>query len=108
MQAAFSYAASKAGAIHLVRQLALELGPRRVLANAIAPGFFPTEMSAPMIAARGGEARVASGYPNGRLGRGEDFAATVVWLASRAGSHVTGQCVVVDGGGVVGKVVREE
>ncbi|KAK0647652.1 3-oxoacyl-(acyl-carrier-protein) reductase FabG [Lasiodiplodia hormozganensis] len=104
----FSYAAAKAGAIHLVRQLALELGPRNVLANSIAPGFFPSDLAAPLIARMGGERALARSRPNGRLGRGEDFAGTVVWLASRAGSHVTGQCIVLDGGGSVGKVVREE
>ncbi|KAL1639067.1 hypothetical protein SLS58_008268 [Diplodia intermedia] len=106
--ATFSYAAAKAGAIHLVRQLALELGPRNVLVNSIAPGFFPSDLAAPLIERMGGERALARSRPNGRLGRGEDFAATVVWLASRAGSHVTGQCVVLDGGGSVGKVVREE
>ncbi|OJD36294.1 gluconate 5-dehydrogenase [Diplodia corticola] len=106
--ATFSYAAAKAGAIHLVRQLALELGPRNVLVNSIAPGFFPSDLAAPLIERMGGAAALARSRPNGRLGRGEDFAATVVWLASRAGSHVTGQCIVLDGGGSVGKVVREE
>ncbi|GME25178.1 gluconate 5-dehydrogenase [Neofusicoccum parvum] len=105
--AAFSYAAAKAGAVHLVRQLALELGPRHVLVNSIAPGFFPTEMAAPMIEARGGAAELGRTYPNGRLGAGEDFAAAVVWLGSRAGSHVVGQCIVVDGGGVIGKINKE-
>ncbi|KAF4535231.1 Rhamnolipids biosynthesis 3-oxoacyl-(acyl-carrier-protein) reductase, partial [Lasiodiplodia theobromae] len=106
--ATFSYAAAKAGAIHLVRQLALELGPRNVLANSIAPGFFPSDLAAPLIARMGGERALARSRPNGRLGRGEDFAGTVVWLASRAGSHVTGQCIVLDGGGSVGKVVRQD
>ncbi|KAL1633649.1 hypothetical protein SLS56_002797 [Neofusicoccum ribis] len=105
--AAFSYAAAKAGAVHLVRQLALELGPRHVLVNSIAPGFFPTEMAAPMIEARGGAAELGRTYPNGRLGAGEDFAAAVVWLGSRAGSHVVGQCIVVDGGGVIGKINKD-
>lgn len=101
-----SYSAAKAGIIHLVKQLAVEIGPRNILSNCIAPGFFPTELAAPSIAKLGGEEAMAKTYPNGRLGRGEDFAATVVFLASRGGSHINGTNLVVDGGGVIGRVKR--
>ena len=102
--ATFSYAASKAGLIHLCKQLAVDLGPRHILTNSISPGFFPTEMAGPLIANWGGEEALAKTYPNGKLGSGEDFAGTVIWLASRAGSHCNGINVVIDGGGIIGRI----
>lgn len=87
-----------AAAIHLTRNLAVELGPRHILCNSIAPGFIPSKMASGLIAKNGGEEALAAANPNGRLGRPEDVAATVVFLASRASSHVNGACVVVDGG----------
>ena len=87
-----------AAAIHLTRNLAVELGPRHILCNSIAPGFIPSKMASGLIAKNGGEEALAAAHPNGRLGRPEDIAATVVFLASRASSHVNGACVVVDGG----------
>ncbi|KAK8204918.1 bile acid 7-dehydroxylase 1/3 [Phyllosticta capitalensis] len=102
----FPYAVSKAGVIHLVKSLAVELGPRNVLANAISPGFFYTELAADLIKNLGGEENLGKTKPNGRLGKSEDFAATVVFLCSRAGSHFTGQNLVVDGGSTTGSVKR--
>ena len=87
-----------------MKQLAVELGPRHILTNCISPGFFPTEMAASVIAAQGGEEEMAKRYPNGRLGRGEDFAGAVVFLSSRAAGHVNGVDIIVDGGGVIGRV----
>lgn len=103
-QGTFAYAAAKAGAIHLVKQLAVDLGPRHILSNCIAPGFFATEGSMPFIEKYGGEEALAKTYPNGRLGKSEDFAATAVFLASRGGAHINGHCLVVDGGGIVGRI----
>ncbi|KAK8155172.1 conidial pigment biosynthesis 1,3,6,8-tetrahydroxynaphthalene reductase Arp2 [Phyllosticta citrichinensis] len=100
------YCVAKAGAIHLVKQLAVDLGPRNILTNAISPGFFYTELAADMIERLGGEDALGKNKPNGRLGKPEDFAATVVFLASRAGSHITGQNLVLDGGSTVGTVQR--
>ena len=98
--ATFGYSASKAAAIHLVRNLAVELGPRQILCNSIAPGYFPSKMAQGIIELQGGEEKMASLNPNGRLGRAEDFAGAVVYLASRAGSHVNGAVLPLDGGGV--------
>lgn len=95
-----AYSASKAAALHLARNLALELGPRGVLVNAIAPGFFPTKMANGLMEASGGREKLARGSPNGRLGEPEDFAAVVVWLCGRGAGHVNGETVVVDGGKV--------
>ncbi len=59
-------------------------------------------MSNGLIQMVGGVDVLAKANPSGRLGRAEDFAAAVVYLASRAGSHVNGAVLVIDGGGVVG------
>lgn len=99
--ATFSYSASKAAANHLARNLALELGPRGVLCNAIAPGFFPSKMAAGILDSQGGVDAVAKQSPNRRLGKPEDIAGTVVFLSSRAGSHLNGTVIVVDGGSLL-------
>ncbi|KAL1962390.1 hypothetical protein VTN77DRAFT_9729 [Rasamsonia byssochlamydoides] len=101
--ATFSYSASKAAAIHLTKNLAVELGPRHILCNAIAPGFFPSKMANGLMELKGGIAALAKLSPNGRLGRPEDIAGLVVFLASRAASHVNGAVVPVDGGSVLAK-----
>lgn len=102
--AQYSYAVAKAGSLHLGKQLAYDLGPRHILTNTIIPGYFPTDMAMPGINAVGGPEELAKTYPNGRLGKGEDFAATVVFLASRAGSHINGAQIVVDGGRIIGPI----
>lgn len=99
--ATFSYSASKAAVIHLAKNLALELGPRGVITNAIAPGFFPSKMASGLIEQQGGLKALGEQSPNGRLGRAEDIAGTVVYLGSRAGSHLNGAVVVLDGGSIL-------
>ncbi|KAI4090059.1 MAG: hypothetical protein LQ344_004989 [Seirophora lacunosa] len=96
--ATFGYSASKAAAIHLTRNLAVELGPRNILCNSIAPGFFPSKMASGLMELEGGVAKIARRNPNGRLGKPEDVAAAVVYLSSRAGSHINGGNIVLDGG----------
>ncbi|KAH9901827.1 hypothetical protein F4778DRAFT_737790 [Xylariomycetidae sp. FL2044] len=97
-QATYGYSASKAAVIHLGRNLAVELAPRGVLVNSVCPGFFPTKMASGLLEMTGGLARHARENPARRLGRPEDFAGVVVFLASRAGSHVNGAAIEVDGG----------
>lgn len=92
----FAYAASKAGLHHLVPQLARTLARRHITVNAIAPGAFPTEMLDSALA-RWGD-RVASSIPLGRLGEPDHAVGAVLYLASRAGSYVTGAVLPVDGG----------
>jgi 3-oxoacyl-[acyl-carrier protein] reductase len=94
-----NYAASKAGLIALTKSVAKELGSRNILVNAIAPGFIETEMTDVMTP----EARAGlSGLiPLERLGKTEDIAAAVVFLASDMASYITGQVLVVDGGMVM-------
>lgn len=96
--AAPAYSASKAAVLHLARNLAVELGPRHILVNGLAPGFFPTKMADGIIGAGGGEEAMAKLSPNGRLGRPEDVAAAVVYLCSRGSGHVNGDTIVLDGG----------
>src|SRR4051794_20860858 len=84
-----NYAASKAGLIALTKSVAKELGTRGILVNAIAPGFIETEMTDAMTP----EARTALNgmIPLERLGKPEDIASAVVFLASDKASYITGQ-----------------
>jgi NAD(P)-dependent dehydrogenase (short-subunit alcohol dehydrogenase family) len=99
---AWSYAASKAAVLHLARNLAVELGPRHILVNGIAPGFFMSKMAGALMEMAGGEEALGKSNPNGRVGKPEDIAAAVVYLSSRAGGHVNGDTIVLDGGKIHG------
>ena len=92
-----------AAVIHLTRNLAVELGPRHILCNSIAPGFFPSKMASGLMEMQGGAEELAKANPNGRLGKPEDIAGTVVYLASRAASHINGGNIVIDGGALCGR-----
>jgi 3-oxoacyl-[acyl-carrier protein] reductase len=94
-----NYAASKAGLIGLTKSVAKELASRNVLANAVAPGFIETDMTAAMTAdARAG---LSAAIPLERLGTPADIAGIVAFLASEHASYITGQVFVVDGGMVM-------
>lgn len=92
----YSYASSKAALHQLTRVLARELGPQHVTVNAIAPGVFPSQMMASTLDAIGDT--IAAAAPLRRLGRDDDMAGIAVFLASRAGSYLTGAIIPVDGG----------
>ncbi len=94
-----NYAASKAGLIALTKSVAKELGSRNILVNAIAPGFIATEMTDAMTP--DARAALTGLIPLERLGRTEDIAAAVVFLASDYASYITGQVIVIDGGMVM-------
>ncbi|BDH58561.1 3-oxoacyl-ACP reductase [Tsukamurella sp. PLM1] len=92
----YSYASSKAAIHQLTRVLARELGPQHVTVNAVAPGVFPSQMMAATIDAIGDT--IAEKTPLRRIGRDDDMAGIAVFLASRAGSYVTGTIIPIDGG----------
>jgi NAD(P)-dependent dehydrogenase (short-subunit alcohol dehydrogenase family) len=93
-----SYSASKAGAIMLARQIALEWGPRGVRGNAVSPGIFAAPMAAAFNDDPDSLRRREQIVPVGRIGRPEELAAVVAFLASDASSFVNGQNIEVDGG----------
>lgn len=94
-----NYAASKAGLIGLTKAVAKELASRGILVNAVAPGYIETDMTAELSE----EVRAAllQQIALGRLGRPEDIAAVVRFLAGPGSAYITGQVLVVDGGMVV-------
>ncbi len=91
----YSYAASKAGIIHLTKRMALELVRDNIVMSAIAPGAFASEMNK---VARDHADLVSQAVPSGRVGTIEDMAGTAIFLASRAGDYIVGTTVVCDGG----------
>ncbi|KAF5696482.1 gluconate 5-dehydrogenase [Fusarium globosum] len=97
-QGTYGYSASKAAVLHLGRNIAMELGPRHITVNSICPGFFPSKMSNGLLEMSGGAEEIANSNPMRRLGKPEDIAGVVVYLASRAGSHVNGETIAIDGG----------
>ena len=91
----YSYAASKAGLIHLTRRMSLALIKDNIAVSAIAPGAFASEMNRD---ARDNAAEAVKRIPAGRIGSDEDMAGAAIYLASRAGDYVVGSTLVVDGG----------
>lgn len=92
------YAMSKAGVTMMTRSLASEWGPHGVRVNAIAPGFFPTALSAPLWRQEKMVSWAQTNTPLGKLGEVADLVGAAVFLASRAAAFVTGQTLRVDGG----------
>jgi len=90
------YGASKAAVNHLTRSAGVAFGPIGIRVNAIAPGWFPSDMSK-MILDRFGE-DFAERIPLGRLGGPDDLKGAIAFLASQASAYVTGQVLLVDGG----------
>ncbi len=91
-----NYAAAKGGLISLTKSLAREVAARGIRVNAIAPGFIATEMTE-KIPEKIREEMVGT-IPLGRMGTPQDVAGAALFLASPAGSYITGQVLVVDGG----------
>ncbi|MGV3571691.1 MAG: SDR family oxidoreductase [Ramlibacter sp.] len=96
----YSYAASKAGLIHLTKRMALRLAQDGIVVSGIAPGPFASEMNKQ---ARDHADEVAQRVPVGRIGGDDDMAGAAIFLASRAGDYVVGETVVVDGGVTLGR-----
>ncbi|KAL9596712.1 MAG: hypothetical protein Q9219_005623 [cf. Caloplaca sp. 3 TL-2023] len=91
----YPYGQSKAAATLLVKQLATQMVPYSIRANAIAPGLYPSEMSAPII---GTGVTTRDKIPAERVGSEEDMAGCILYMASRAGAYLNGSVIVTDGG----------
>lgn len=98
------YSASKAGIEGLTRALAVELGPRGITVNAVAPGFIETAQSLSVEHSAGPEKmpRAIPLIPLRRIGRPDDIADVITFLASNAARYITGQVILVDGGLTLG------
>lgn len=94
-----NYAASKAGVIGLTKSVARELASRNITVNAIAPGFIETEMTE--VLPEKIKEEIKGNIPFGTLGKPEDVAAAVMFLASEEAGYITGQVLHVDGGMVI-------
>ncbi|MFN2465691.1 MAG: SDR family oxidoreductase [Candidatus Dormibacteria bacterium] len=94
----FAYSSSKAAVHMLTRHLARRLVGENINVNAIAPGLFPSRMTAFMYESPDAEAAVLERIPMHREGRPEDIAGTVIYLSSRAAAYVTGAVIPVSGG----------
>lgn len=101
----FAYSASKAALHHLTRTLAVELGPKGITVNAIAPGFFESKMTDYVLDHYRQD--IEDDCPLGRIGTPEDIVGILAFLCSRAGAYVNGAVIPVDGGTHLSKGKRE-
>ncbi len=92
------YYASKGAVINLTRALAIEWAPYKINVNAIAPGFFPSEMTASIFQDEKALKHILSRTPLGRTGEPLDLKAALIYLTSPASDYVTGQTIFADGG----------
>jgi NAD(P)-dependent dehydrogenase (short-subunit alcohol dehydrogenase family) len=96
-----AYAVSKAADLALVRNLAVEVGQHNIRANAIAPGLIRTDFAKALWDNPEARRRFNTEHPMRRIGEPEEIAGAAVFLASRAGSYVNGQTIVIDGGSTI-------
>jgi 3-oxoacyl-[acyl-carrier protein] reductase len=94
------YAASKGAMISYVKSLAVELAPRDITVNAVAPGWVDTDMAAPVFGG-GARAAIAGAIPLGRVAAPDDIAGPIVFLCSALARHITGEILNVNGGSVL-------
>ena len=92
----YAYTASKAAVHHLTRHLAVELGPRQITVNAVAPGFFPSKMTDHVF--ENSRQEIEGNSLLKRVGKDEEMAGIAVYLCSRAGAYTHGAIIPVDGG----------
>jgi NAD(P)-dependent dehydrogenase (short-subunit alcohol dehydrogenase family) len=96
----YGYLASKAGVTHMAKNLALQLGPKNITVNCLAPGFFPTKMANGMIEAAGDI--LVDTNPRQRLGEKEDIQAATIFLCSKQANYINGAVLPIDGGAHLG------
>ncbi|KAI1653382.1 NAD(P)-binding protein [Daldinia decipiens] len=96
--AGYAYGSSKAGVVHMMKQLATALVPYGIRSNVIAPGFYPSEMTEPLLQNRPTQEWPKSIVPEQRLGDQEDVAGAILFLVSKAGAYINGNVLVTDGG----------
>lgn len=94
------YAASKGAMISFVKSIAVEVGPRQITCNSVAPGWVDTEMCVEPFAG-GGRERITAGIPVGRIASPADIAAPTVFLCSSEARHINGEILNVNGGSVL-------
>lgn len=93
MQGQCNYAAAKAGLIGASKALALEVAPRKVTVNVVAPGFIATDMTSELD-----QEMIKKRVPLGRIGKPEEVAALVAFLTSKEAAYITGQVISINGG----------
>jgi NAD(P)-dependent dehydrogenase (short-subunit alcohol dehydrogenase family) len=93
-----NYCASKGAVVNLTRELALQLGRKGVRVNALCPGYFPSEMTEPMLGDEGSERYLATYAAIPRMGEVHELDGALLLLASPASTYITGHSLLVDGG----------
>jgi NAD(P)-dependent dehydrogenase (short-subunit alcohol dehydrogenase family) len=93
-----NYCASKGAVVNLTRELALQLGRKGVRVNALCPGYFPSEMTEPMLGDEGSERYLATYAAIPRMGQEHELDGALLLLASPASTYITGHSLLVDGG----------
>ena len=96
-----AYNISKAADFQLARNLAVEFGPHNIRVNCIAPGLIKTDFARALWENADTLKAATARTPLGRIGEPDEIAGAAVFLAARAGSYITGQAIVVDGGATI-------
>ena len=95
-----NYSAAKAAVIQLTKSMALELGRKGIRVNAVAPGYFKTEINTDFLESEKGQSYLASLFPQ-RAGQLQELEGVMLLLASEAGSYINGEVITVDGGSLL-------